>query len=241
METTEGTLLGGRVRYVQPVEGYRTGIEPVFLAACIPARPNERVLEAGTGAGAALLCLAHRIPGLVGIGIERDPDMADLARRNLTGNDAPFTILKADVTALPPLPPAHHVFANPPWHDPAGTQPSHARRAVATHRGSGSREGGLAAWIDALVPLATATLTLILPAALVGEAMARLHAGPLAQLTLHPLWPRTGRPAKIVLIQATPGAGPTRTAPGVVLHGAGTGYTPAAEAILRKGEALRLS
>ena len=33
MELTDGTLLGGRLRYVQPARGWRTGIEPVLLAA----------------------------------------------------------------------------------------------------------------------------------------------------------------------------------------------------------------
>ena len=54
MEVTQGHLLGGRVRYAQPRSGFRSGIEPVLLAAAVPARPGERVLEAGSGAGAAL-------------------------------------------------------------------------------------------------------------------------------------------------------------------------------------------
>ncbi len=33
MTTTAGTLLGGRVQYAQPTAGYRTGLEPVLLAA----------------------------------------------------------------------------------------------------------------------------------------------------------------------------------------------------------------
>ena len=61
---TDGHLLGGRVSYAQPREGFRSGIEPVLLAAAIPARPGEHVLEGGSGAGAALLCLAARVPGL---------------------------------------------------------------------------------------------------------------------------------------------------------------------------------
>ena len=69
-------LLDGKERHAQPVEGHRTGIEPVLLAACIPARPGERVLEGGTWSGAALLCPAHRVPGVVGLGIEVDAAMA---------------------------------------------------------------------------------------------------------------------------------------------------------------------
>lgn len=234
MNCTEGTLLDGRIRYAQPMDGYRTGIEPVLLAASIPAQPGDRVLEAGTGAGAALLCLACRVPGLLGTGIERDPAMAALARQNLAANAAPFTILEADVTALPPLPPCDHVFANPPWHDPLATRPPSARRAAATHRGA----GGLAAWIDALAFLARSTVTLVLPAALQAEATARLQATRLASLTLYPLWPREGRPAKIILIQAIIGPSRMHTGAGLVLHGEGQGYTPETEAVLRHGEAL---
>lgn len=234
MDLSHGTLLDGRIRYAQPIHGYRTGIEPVLLAASVPARPGESVLEAGTGAAAALLCLAHRVQGLQGTGIERDPAMAALARQNLAANATLFTILETDVTALPPLPPFDHVVANPPWHDPAATLPPDARRAAATHRGA----GGLAAWIEALAPLAKATLTLILPATLAGEAITRLQTTPLASLTLIPLRPREAQPAKIVLIQASPGPAGSRIAPGLTLHNEGQGYTPETEAILRQGAAL---
>ena len=33
----EDALLGGQVRLVQPAEGYRAAIDPVFLAAAVPA------------------------------------------------------------------------------------------------------------------------------------------------------------------------------------------------------------
>src|SRR5277367_3743359 len=86
MATTEGYLLGGRVIYRQPVSGFRSGIEPILLAASIPARAGEHVLEAGTGAGAALLCLTARVPGVYATGVEMDAAMADLATANAEMN-----------------------------------------------------------------------------------------------------------------------------------------------------------
>ncbi len=83
---SDGTLLGGRLIYRQTQAGYRTGIEPVLLAASIPVRPGERVAEGGTGAGAGLLCLAARVPGLVGLGLEIDPGLVEAARGNITAN-----------------------------------------------------------------------------------------------------------------------------------------------------------
>ena len=85
-DTTSGHLLGGRVSFVQPRSGFRTGIEPVLLAASVPALPGDRVIEAGTGSGAALLCLAARVPAIHGVGIERDPMLAGLAAANAVAN-----------------------------------------------------------------------------------------------------------------------------------------------------------
>lgn len=86
MATTQGHLLGGRVVYRQPVSGFRSGIEPILLAASIPARAGEHVLEAGTGAGAALLCLTARVRGVHATGVEMDAAMADLAAANAETN-----------------------------------------------------------------------------------------------------------------------------------------------------------
>ena len=208
----------------------------MLLAASIPARPGQSVLEAGTGAGAALLCLGHRVPGLAGTGVERDPAMAALARHNLAANTLPFAILTADVTTHPSLQQADHVLANPPWHDPASTRPPDARRAAATHRAP----AGLEAWVAALAPLVCpgGTLTLALPMALIPAAQALLDGQGLPGQTVMPLCPRAGQPAKIALLRAVHAPEGRHIAPGLVLHPDGPGYTEAAEAILRHGAAL---
>ena len=56
-------LLGGRVELRQPVNGYRAAIDPVFLAASIPAGAGDSVLDAGCGTAAAALCLVARAVG----------------------------------------------------------------------------------------------------------------------------------------------------------------------------------
>src|ERR1022692_4866870 len=83
---TSDRILGGRVKYIQPRDGLRAAIDPVLLAAAVPARPGERVLEGGTGAGAALLCLAARVPDISGLGIDRDAGLLRLAYANATAN-----------------------------------------------------------------------------------------------------------------------------------------------------------
>lgn len=56
------------------------------MAAAVPARHGQHVLEVGCGAGAGLLCLMHRVPDLHGTGIEKDSETAELARTNLLAN-----------------------------------------------------------------------------------------------------------------------------------------------------------
>ncbi|MBK8209487.1 MAG: hypothetical protein IPK78_05450 [Rhodospirillales bacterium] len=55
------------------------------------------------------------------------------------------------------------------------------------------------------------------------------------------MWPHAGEPAKRVVIGGRKGSGaPLTLLPGVVLHQPDGGYTPAAETVLRGGEALDL-
>src|ERR1700744_871787 len=104
--TTNGHLLGGRILYRQPARGFRSGIEPVLLAAAVPAQPGEHVLEAGSGAGAALLCLAVRVPGVRLTGVEMQPEMAELAAANAAANGFSGIEIVAARIETAPLPQA---------------------------------------------------------------------------------------------------------------------------------------
>jgi tRNA1(Val) A37 N6-methylase TrmN6 len=66
--------------------------------------------------------------------------------------------------------------------------------------------------------------------------------GPTGGLRLFPLWPKAGKAAKRVLLQSRKAAAsPMIMAPGLVLHQDNGKFTDAADAILRRGEALELS
>ncbi len=212
----------------------------MLLAASVPAQAGELVLEAGTGAGAALLCLAARVPGIGGAGVERDPALAKLARENLAANGfSGIAILEEDIEELECGKEFAHAFANPPWHDAAGTPPAHPAR-VSAKRG-GERLG---AWTEALARRIAprGTLTLILPTARLVDALAAAAVGGCGSLALFPLWPRLGHPAKLVLVRAIRGGrAPFALLPGLVLHQPNGRFTAEAEAVLRGGAALDLS
>ncbi len=227
-------LLGGRVVHAQPAQGHRTGVEPVLLAAFVPAQPGERVLEGGSGAGAGLLCLRARV-AVTGLGVEIDPALAALATANAASNGFNgLSFVAADLTeGVEGV--FDHAMANPPWHAPGTESPDQAKE-----RAKRAGEGVLAAWARALArPLRhRGTLTWVIAADHVPPALAAFTAAGCGSLTLLPLWPRAGRPAKLVLIQGVKGGrGPFRLLPGLVLHGP-DGYTAEAKAILRDGAAI---
>ncbi len=239
-ETTDGTLLGGRVKYRQFAKGHRSGFEPVLLAAAVPARPGQRVLEAGSGAGAALLCLGWRVPGVLGVGAEIDPALIGLAEENFKDNGLDgFTCVRGDVARLGFGADFDHVMANPPWHDAAGTNSPDRQRALAHHAG----QDALAAWIAGMAGYLKprGTMTLVLPAASFAEAARLMKAAGCGAITLFPLWPRAGVEAKMVIVSAVRGGnGADRVLPGLVLHDE-AGITAEADAVLRGGCALPMA
>ncbi|MEM1344844.1 MAG: methyltransferase [Pseudomonadota bacterium] len=243
---SEDSLLGGRVRLCQPAAGYRVASDPVLLAAAVPARAGQSVLDLGCGTGAAALCLGARVVGLTLTGVEIEPGHAALARENARLNNMAFEVIEGDVAALPAALKARrfdHVFFNPPYHA-AGTPSPLPLRERAHHEG----EGDLANWIGvALARLRPrGSLTLIQRSERLPEILAALTQGAGA-IAVRPLAARPGRDAKRVIVRGLKGArGPFRLGPPLVLHAGaehtrdGNDHSPEAEAILRHAAPLVL-
>lgn len=241
MATSRNPLLGGRVVLCQPVHGYRVAIDPIFLAAAVPAAAGETVLDAGSGAGAASLCLAARVPGCRVIGIEIDPVLAAMANDNAAENGfADRVDFRCGdlVDGLPPaIPPASvdHAMTNPPYLDPArSTVPSSDRAARVEGR------GGLEGWISALLAAVRprGTVTIIHRADRLDDVLAALR-GRAGGVLVYPLWPKADRGAKRVIVQARKGTNAALgVKPGLVLHEADGQFTTAAQAVLRHAGGL---
>lgn len=234
---TTGGLLGNRLVLHQPARGYRAAIDPVLLAASVPAKAGDVVLETGVGAGAAALCLLSRVAGCAVTGSEIDSDMRALAEKNAAANgfSARFSVL--DPVAIEGAAPSQgfaHAYSNPPfWEAGRGTLSRVAGQASATHENRTT----IREWIAALAQSTRmrGTITIIYPAARLDALVAAME--PVAgDITLLPLWPKHGREAKRLILQGRVGSkGPSRVLPGLVLHNDDGTYTKAAEAILRDG------
>lgn len=230
-------FLDGRVRVTQPQTGFRSGLDAVMLAAAIPASSGQRVLELGSGAGTASLCLSARVPGLTITGVEIDAAIVALAQANAAANGAEVDFESADIFRLPPelKRDFDQVLCNPPFHGEGLASPDAARAtALMDH-------GRLTDWLKMGLQrtVSGGFFTAILRADRLNEALAGLPERGVCAL---PLWPRAGEAPKRVIVQARKGSGaPFVLLPGLVLHQENGAWTNESEAVLRRGESLALS
>jgi tRNA1(Val) A37 N6-methylase TrmN6 len=236
--TTDDTILGGRVRLRQPAKGYRVAIDPVLLAAVLPDGFRGRILDLGSGVGAAALCAAVRLPDATVVGVERDPWLADVARQNVAANALTdrVEIVTADIRAYAAAEAFGAVLANPPYLDAArANAQSDARKAAATIED----DAGLDVWIDvALARLKPEGAFMIIHRADRLDDVRAALRGRARTVAVFSLWPKAGVAAKRVIVCASPRGALPNLADGLVLHEADGRYTEAAERVLRHAGGL---
>jgi tRNA1(Val) A37 N6-methylase TrmN6 len=234
---TQDLLLGGRVSLRQPKVGYRAGLDAALLAGACDASEGERVIDAGCGAGAALLAAAVRRPGSQFFGVERDPAMAALAGDNIhiNGLEGRVQARAWDVSqgfARLGLATFDAAICNPPFHDdPSALRGPHPARA-----GAYLADGGLEVWTRFLLKAVRegGAITIIHRADRLADILGLLSpkAG---SFRIRPVHPFPDVPAKRVLVRAVKtGKAPLMILPPLVLHERdGAKHTAEAEGILR--------
>jgi tRNA1(Val) A37 N6-methylase TrmN6 len=237
---SEDGFLGGQLRLRQPRHGYRAGLDAALLAAACDAAPSARIVEAGCGAGAALLSAAIRRPATLLTGIEREADAVALARLNIDANGLRdrAQVIEGDVGRpfrLLGLEPFDAAICNPPFFD----DPAALRPPAATRRAAWMADDGLAAWIGFLIKAVRegGTITLIHRADRLDDILALL-APKAGSVQVRPVHPFADAPAKRVLVRAVKtGKAPLRLLPALVLHERGGGEPTAEAAALLRGDA----
>lgn len=209
---TEDAFLGGQLQLRQPKTGHRAGHDAMLLAAATFACPGDRVVEFGSGIGAAGLALARRVRGIDLVLVEIDPGLASLARDNAAAN-----AIAADVAVLDVTSPASDfaavgltpdstdvVLMNPPFNDSRRHRASSDSARAAAHVAAPRT---LATWIGAArrILRSGGRLTLIWRAEGLAEVLSELEHG-FGSVAILPVHGEATRPAIRVLIGAIKGS-----------------------------------
>ncbi|MDA0339502.1 MAG: methyltransferase, partial [Proteobacteria bacterium] len=186
MDFTEDGILDGKIKLRQPRRGYRVAIDPILLAAAVPASPADSILDVGVGTGAVSLALATRVPDLSLTGIDSNGALVELARQNALLNGVQIQLLTADVLgrggegrsrdeAFSDLPLFDHVVSNPPFWEQGRARVSAAPTSAAA---AIMPKAALGAWVEfcaeRLAP--SGLMTLILPVGRLDETLVALAA-----------------------------------------------------------------
>jgi tRNA1(Val) A37 N6-methylase TrmN6 len=235
-ETTLDAILNRRVTLEQPAAGYRVAVDTVLLAAAVPALAGDRILDIGCGVGGAMLAVACRVAGIQGLGIEIQPQLVDLCKRNIDRNAFASGLKAREGDAAQVSDDLRgkfdHVLMNPPYHE----ETRHDVSANAVRRTANSEKGGdLGLWIAcATAALGTGgMLTMIHRADRRDEILPLLQKN-FGEIEILPLLPKAGADPKRIILRARKDAlFSAREYRGLVLHQETGAYANEAEAILR--------
>ena len=221
---TYDELLRGRLRLVQPRRGPRVSLDSLLLAHFAAARRGERlgrVLDLGCGGGVVFLALARHDPCAQLVGVELQPELVALARRNaaLNGCEERALVLAADLRCRLPLDPASFdlVVANPPFTEAGAGRTPRPDRAAARQELTCTIADVVAAARRHLRP--RGALALVFPAERLPDLLTTLVAARLRPRALRPVHSLPDEPARRVLVWAAAGyRGGVTVEPPLVVH-----------------------
>ena len=208
METID-TLYNEALKLIQSEAGYRFSLDPVLLADFVILSGDETVLDLGTGCGVLPLLLARRSPGVQVVGWERQPQMAERARRgvDLSGMAGRITIVEADLRYHRTLVPAGSfdlVVSNPPYRAVgSGRIALEDERAAARHELAGGLNDFLNAGGWCLKH--GGRFAIVYLAERLSELLGGMAAAGLEPKRLRMVHPRQGESARLVLVEGRKG------------------------------------
>jgi tRNA1Val (adenine37-N6)-methyltransferase len=138
-------------RLIQPKKGYRCSMDPFLLCGFSGFRGEKVIYDLGCGNGVIPLLVAMSSKANRIVGVERQPQMVERARRSVELNafGDRISIVEGDIRQIdqgfPPME-ADLVLSNPPFRPPEnGRVSSNDERAAARHE----LAGGLNAFLNA--------------------------------------------------------------------------------------------
>jgi len=227
------TLFGGRLKVLQKKRGYRFSIDALLLAHFAEPDPDDRIIDLGTGCGIVPLILFFRKKSKKITGVEVQPALADLARRNAVLNrcSSRFQVWEDDLRKLDQRVKRESfdlVLTNPPYRRVgSGRVNPHTEKAIARHEIQATLEEVLQATHYLLKD--KGRLVMIYPASRVADLMRGLSKCHLEPKRVQFVHSHENDEARLVLVEAhKEGHAQIKILPPFYLFKSSGDYTPAA-------------
>lgn len=199
--TTWDSALDGRVRFLQPRQGYRVNQDSVLLGEfSARGRAARTAIDLGAGVGVVGLVLYHLGAARRLVLVEREPELARLAEENLRAAGAPGEVIVRDLELGLPRELVHAadlVVMNPPFFSAERHQPHDPGRRVARH-------GALAPFLNAARAALSGSrgrATLAYPARALDELFDAARQARLTPKRLRLVHAFVDRPARLALVE----------------------------------------
>ena len=237
-EETLDTLFEGRLKILQKKRGYRFSIDALLLAHFAQSDPGDRMIDLGTGCGIIPLILFYRKRAAKIIGVEIQPSLADLARRNAVLNRcaSKFQIMEEDLRNLEKRlrrKSFDRVLANPPFRKiGSGRINPREEKAIARHEVQATLEDVLRS--AHLLLKDKGHLNVIYPASRSADLMRRLSKHHLEPKRLQFVHSHERDEARLILVEALKeGHAQVKIFPPLFLFDSERNYTPAARELFQ--------
>ena len=203
-------FMEGRLKLIQSRDGYRFSIDAVLLSEFVTIRPEDVVVDLGTGCGVIILILLLTRPAGHAFGLEIQEELADQARRNavLNGFEDKMGIILGDIKN-PPMAKgfADVVVCNPPYRKAeSGRINPDQRRAIARHEILASIDDILRAARNLLRK--KGRLAMIYPSVRLVDILLRMRRFDLEPKKVRINYPDLQSGARLALIEAVLGGKP---------------------------------
>ncbi len=226
------------LRIIQDPQKFKFTMDAFLLAGFIKPQAKQQIFDLGTGSGVLPLLLAGQDQVSEVCGIELQPELVALARRNVSLNhlEAQVRIIEGDLKELPlelKLNSFDYVISNPPFFPLAQGSPS-LNKALALARFE------IACNIEEVLQAAVrmvrgnGRVALIFPAERLGDLFTAFSKTKLALERLCLVHPKADAPANLVLVEARPGGkSKLKVLPPLFVYDESGNYTLAMQQIFR--------
>lgn len=214
---------------IQNPKGFCFGLDAVLLVHFANAKPEEKILDIGTGTGIIPILMSAYYPQTQYCAIEIQADYADMAKRSVEYNrlEERISIRQGDLREMEsifPLSAFDRITVNPPYMN-SGLIPSSEEKAIARHEICCDLETIIAKSAQHLKP--QGSLCMVHRPNRLPEVMTVLRKYSLEPKRLRLVQPKAGEEPNLFLIEAVRGAKAyLRIEPTLVIYQADGSYTP---------------